>query len=95
MLINCLEVAGVDGTFRVVCELVMEVLRANRDSLMAVLEAFVHDPLFTWKLAASPAPQTSSAAVVAAPPPSSRSRANSALPRALGDEEAADQSHAL
>ncbi len=50
MLINCMEVSGVDGTFRVVCERVMEVLRLNRDSLMAVLEAFVHDPLFNWRL---------------------------------------------
>ena len=56
MLINCMEVAGVDGTFHVVCERVMDVLRANRDSLMAVLEAFVHDPLFNWKLAASQTP---------------------------------------
>jgi FKBP12-rapamycin complex-associated protein len=52
MLINCMEVAGVDGTYRVVCERVMEVLRLNRDSLMAVLEAFVHDPLFSWRLMA-------------------------------------------
>ena len=49
-----MEVAGVEGTFRVVCERVMDVLRANKDSLMAVLEAFVHDPLFTWKLVSSP-----------------------------------------
>lgn len=52
MLINCLDVAGVDGTYRVVCERVMEVLRLNRDSLMAVLEAFVYDPLFSWRLIA-------------------------------------------
>jgi FKBP12-rapamycin complex-associated protein len=29
---------------------VMKVLRENRDSLMAMLEAFVHDPLIGWKL---------------------------------------------
>ena len=28
----------------------MTVLRENRDSLIAVLEAFVHDPLLSWRL---------------------------------------------
>jgi serine/threonine-protein kinase mTOR len=28
----------------------MEVLRDNKESLMAVLEAFVYDPLLNWKL---------------------------------------------
>lgn len=28
----------------------MKVLRKNRDSLMALLEAFVHDPLINWRL---------------------------------------------
>lgn len=28
----------------------MTVLRANKDSLMAVLEAFVYDPLINWRL---------------------------------------------
>ena len=52
----CLDECGVYVVEKVVvCEKVMEVLRANRDSLMAVLEAFVHDPLFTWRLNVSPA----------------------------------------
>lgn len=28
----------------------MKVLRENKDSLMAVLEAFVYDPLLNWRL---------------------------------------------
>ena len=32
------------------CESVMRVLRKNRDSVMAVLEAFVYDPLLNWRL---------------------------------------------
>lgn len=28
----------------------MDVLRNNKDSLMAVLEAFVYDPLLNWRL---------------------------------------------
>ena len=29
---------------------VMRVLRDNRDSVMAMLEAFVYDPLISWRL---------------------------------------------
>jgi len=50
MLINAMEVAGVDGTFKHTSVNVMKVLRKNRDSLMALLEAFVHDPLINWRL---------------------------------------------
>jgi len=50
MLRKAMEVTGIDGTFRMTCEHVMDVLRKNRDSLMAVLEAFVHDPLLNWRL---------------------------------------------
>jgi serine/threonine-protein kinase mTOR len=50
MLINALEVSGIEGTFRLTCESVMNVLRENKDSLMAMLEAFVHDPLLSWKI---------------------------------------------
>ncbi|CAF4354015.1 unnamed protein product, partial [Rotaria sordida] len=50
MLCKAMEVTGIDGIFRMTCEYVMDVLRKNRDSLMAVLEAFVHDPLLSWRL---------------------------------------------
>lgn len=50
MCVNAMEVSGIEGNFRTTCELVMSCLRDNRDSLMAVLEAFVHDPLITWRL---------------------------------------------
>merc|ERR1719410_2736261 len=50
MLINAMEVTGVEGTYRSTCESTMEVLRRNKDSLMAVLEAFVYDPLLNWRL---------------------------------------------
>jgi FKBP12-rapamycin complex-associated protein len=32
------------------CIQVMRVLRDNRDSVMAMLEAFVYDPLISWRL---------------------------------------------
>ena len=53
MLVKAMEAAGIDGHFRSTCELVMNVLRENKDSLMAVLEAFVYDPLLNWRLVAS------------------------------------------
>jgi len=52
MLIRNMEVSGVDGTFRSTCERVLRVVRENRDSLMAMLEAFVYDPLISWRLLA-------------------------------------------
>lgn len=50
MLINAMEVTGIDGIYRHTCESVMSVLREHKDSLMAVLEAFVYDPLLNWRL---------------------------------------------
>lgn len=41
---------GINGTYTRTCESVMKVLHRNKDSLMAVLEAFVYDPLLNWRL---------------------------------------------
>ncbi|XP_020699146.1 serine/threonine-protein kinase TOR isoform X1 [Dendrobium catenatum] len=50
MLVKAMEVSGIEGTFRLTCENVMQVLRTNKDSVMAMMEAFVHDPLINWRL---------------------------------------------
>lgn len=50
MLINAMEVSGIEGNYRSTCERTMGVLRDNRDSLVAMLEAFVYDPLISWRL---------------------------------------------
>jgi len=50
MLINAMEVSGIEGTFRFTCEKVMKVMRENKESLIAVLEAFVYDPIINWRL---------------------------------------------
>jgi len=50
MLTRAMEVSGIEGSFRYTCELSMKVLRDNKESLMAVLEAFVYDPLINWRL---------------------------------------------
>ncbi|XP_059653076.1 serine/threonine-protein kinase TOR-like isoform X1 [Cornus florida] len=50
MLVKAMEVSGIEGNFRSTCENVMDVLRTNKDSVMAMMEAFVHDPLINWRL---------------------------------------------
>jgi serine/threonine-protein kinase ATR len=42
-------VTGVEGVYRIACELTMQLLRDNRECLMTVLEAFIHDPLVEWQ----------------------------------------------
>jgi FKBP12-rapamycin complex-associated protein len=44
------QVSGIEGSYRNTCEISMRVLRDNKESLMAVLEAFVYDPLINWRL---------------------------------------------
>jgi FKBP12-rapamycin complex-associated protein len=72
MLTNAMEVSGIEGNFRSSCESVMHVLRSNSDSLMAMLEAFVHDPLINWRLLGAGAP--------AAPSPNSTSNSTTSSP---------------
>ena len=50
MLIKAMEIGGIQGTFKVTAENTMRVLRDNRESVLALLEAFVHDPLISWRL---------------------------------------------
>ena len=50
MLTNAMEVTGIEGNYRITCHSIMRVLRDNKDSVMAVLEAFVYDPLLNWRL---------------------------------------------
>ena len=48
MLRYAMEVSGIEGSYRITCEHVMSLLRENKDSLMAILEAFAYDPLINW-----------------------------------------------
>ncbi len=50
MMIKAMEVSGIEGNFRSTCEETIRVLRANKESVIAMLEAFVHDPLINWRL---------------------------------------------
>lgn len=49
MLTKAMEVSGIEGSYRSTCERTMTVLRDSRDSLVAMLEAFVYDPLISWR----------------------------------------------
>ncbi|KAL6898900.1 TOR kinase [Trichoderma evansii] len=82
MLTYAMEVSNIEGSFRITCEHVMRVLRDNKESVMAVLEAFIHDPLLTWRLtnAASPAgPFRSEREAALAGPQAMRARRQSIL----------------
>ena len=50
MLIKALEVSGIDGIFRLVCIQIMELLRKKKDSLLAILGSFIHDPIISFRL---------------------------------------------
>ncbi|KAK4688808.1 hypothetical protein P7C73_g1302, partial [Tremellales sp. Uapishka_1] len=47
-MVDAMGVTGVEGVFRKAAEITMALLRTHSDSLMSVLEAFVHDPLVEW-----------------------------------------------
>jgi FKBP12-rapamycin complex-associated protein len=50
-----MEVTGIEGNYRLTCERVLRLLRNNNDSILAVLEAFVYDPVLNWRLTESSA----------------------------------------
>lgn len=47
-MITAMGISGYEGTFRIVSEKVMGILRRNSDALLGVLETFLHDPLADW-----------------------------------------------
>ncbi|KAM1233901.1 hypothetical protein ACFX13_003629 [Malus domestica] len=47
-MIDGLGITGYEGIFLRVCEITLSVLRMHRETLMSVLETFVHDPLVEW-----------------------------------------------
>eukprot|EP00897_Mesotaenium_endlicherianum_P000569 jgi/Mesen1/10512/ME000083S10013 len=47
-MVDGLGITGYEGVFRRVCEITLSVLRGHRETLMSVLETFIHDPLVEW-----------------------------------------------
>lgn len=81
MLTFAMEVSNIEGSYRTTCEHVMRLLRSNKESLMAVLEAFIHDPLLTWRLGTQNSP----------PEPTSTLIGSERRPGALHNENGAPQ----
>jgi len=52
-MVDAFGVTGYEGVFRKSCEVSLGVLRNNKESLMSVLETFIHDPLCEWSKKAS------------------------------------------
>ncbi|KAM0793140.1 hypothetical protein ACM66B_000616 [Microbotryomycetes sp. NB124-2] len=48
-IIDGMGVTGVEGVYRRAAEITLRILRINRDSLMSVLETFLHDPLVEFQ----------------------------------------------
>ncbi|KAK3131306.1 hypothetical protein QOZ80_6BG0504770 [Eleusine coracana subsp. coracana] len=47
-MIDGLGITGYEGVFLKVCEITLSVLRSHKETLMTVLETFIHDPLVEW-----------------------------------------------
>ena len=50
MLTRAMEVSGIEGNFRSTCENTIRVMRDSKESLLAIMEAFVYDPLISFRL---------------------------------------------
>lgn len=60
MLRFALDVSGVNGAYRALCETSMSVLRKGSHSVLALMQAFIQDPLISWRLIALPTHNSSS-----------------------------------
>jgi ataxia telangiectasia mutated family protein len=49
-IVDGMGVMGIEGVFRRCCEATLRVLRGNVEPLVMLLEVFLHDPLFTWRM---------------------------------------------
>jgi FKBP12-rapamycin complex-associated protein len=50
MLVKALGITEIEGMFRITCERMMNLLRRNKDSLIAILSALIHNPLISFRL---------------------------------------------
>ena len=50
MLVKAMEPCGIHGIFKNTCEKVLKMLRRNKESIIAIIEAFRYDPLIGWRL---------------------------------------------
>ncbi|CAC9541356.1 phosphatidylinositol 3-kinase-like protei [Leishmania infantum JPCM5] len=50
LLVCALGITGVDGLYRMTCELAMKNLHRHSENLLSILEAFIYDPIINWRL---------------------------------------------
>ena len=48
-VIDGFGITGTEGVYRSGCEVALKVLRSNKETLLNVLDTFIHDPLVEWK----------------------------------------------
>lgn len=53
-MIDAMGVTGIEGTFRITCEVTAQLVRENEASLMNILETLIYDPLLDWKTQENP-----------------------------------------
>ncbi|KZV98444.1 phosphatidylinositol 3-kinase [Exidia glandulosa HHB12029] len=75
MMVHAMEISTVQGTFRNTSQIALGLMREHRDSLLAVLEALIYDPLISWRLV-QPERRTRTRSNVSREGPVQRFRAN-------------------
>lgn len=53
-MVDAMGITGIEGTFRITCEVTGQLLRENEASLMNILETLIYDPLLDWKTQENP-----------------------------------------
>ena len=53
-MIDAMGICGIEGSFRITCEVTGSLLRENEAPLMNILETLLYDPLLDWKSVQKP-----------------------------------------
>lgn len=53
-MVDAMGISGIEGSFRITCEVTGSILRENEASLMNILETLIYDPLLDWKTQQNP-----------------------------------------
>lgn len=48
ILINALETQSYEGNFKITCQIMLKLLRKNKQTIIAILEALIEDPMINW-----------------------------------------------
>jgi serine/threonine-protein kinase ATR len=44
-LVDAFGINGCEGTFRVICEITLQMIKSNKEAICSVMETLVYDPL--------------------------------------------------